>query len=89
MLPLQLSVPYDNSSYSIFIVTTITTANFNGIIGGVANTAAGLNIRVNPGPNIQTYWLSNDLAAGAITASKIFLYGSFYQSGGVRSAYTT
>lgn len=89
--------PYGDSSYSIYVVVTITSSgSTQGIIGGgLFGANAGddltnkyLNIVAHPSGSLSTSWESNDI----ITPQKYYLgkttlFSSLYESGGARTQF--
>jgi len=82
------AIPFNNTSYSIFVVATFTDNNIHGLFGsGAASQSQSINIR-NQGNNIYTYWYLNDiLTSGTFTSNSPFLYESLYLSGNSRTVY--
>jgi len=84
------SIPYGNSSYSIYVVTTINNSgNFAGFIGsGASDNNQCLNIRLQADGTINTYWFYNDLQTSTtVNTGTRFLYNSLYQSGANRTVF--
>jgi hypothetical protein len=76
-------IPYDNNSYSIYVVATFTGLNTSGGIlgaGGSSLDDQSLCIR-NNGNYIDTYW-NNDtiVTSNTISYRSNFLYNSYYNS---------
>jgi hypothetical protein len=84
------SIPYGNSSYSIFCVVnfSVGSAPNSGVLGaGAAANNQCLSIR-RAENNMHTYWYLRDIkSTGAFTPGTTFLFTTMYQSGSGRTVY--
>jgi len=86
-------LPYNNSSYSYFIIFSVDSSSSGlGYIGGgnYGNSGQVCAIRQGDGGlgTIRQYWWGNDLdSTAAYTTNQVVLLGAFYASGGARSTW--
>jgi len=85
------ALPFNDSSYSIYVVATFPTNITTGTIilnAGALNSNQVLSIAGNSGNVIWTYWWNNDInTSSSFTVNTPFLYDSLYQSGGNRTVF--
>ena len=84
------SIPFNNTSYSIYSVINFSSFNNTGWFGAGANaTNQTLCMRIESG-TIRTYWYQNDIVTtSAVTAATTFLFDTQYQTGGQRTLFTS
>ena len=84
------SIPYGNSSYSIYIVANWETANYYTVISGGNNALEHANIGIAEygSGQIVTWWNNDDITTSStITPGTKTLYDSLYQSNGRRNVF--
>jgi sugar lactone lactonase YvrE len=84
------SIPFGNSSYSIFIVATFNNGGaYNGLLtAGTAGNSQCISIVSLLDNKIRLYWYNSDIdTTGTFTAGTRFIYDSSYESGGQRTAF--
>jgi hypothetical protein len=84
------TLPYDDSSYSIYVVATFNSdAGYNGIIGGGSNGTNSTLQVFTSGGTLCIAWYNNDLGSGNVTFAPGVrsLVESLYNSGGVRKQF--
>ncbi len=83
------SIPFNNSSYSIYSVVKASLFNTRGWFGAGGTTGStGLSLRFEGSLRILTYWNTNDfLAESPRSVNVTFLFVSQYQTAGQRTAF--
>jgi len=86
------TLPYGDSSYSIYIVASAASSIQQGLIGGgTSGTGQILSLRYYDDANqntILTIWYGQDITSSIIlTPAKSFLFNSLYQSGSNRTVW--
>jgi hypothetical protein len=82
------SIPFNNSSYSIYSVVKSSNISTRGWFGAGGTTGStGISLRVDSGP-IRIYWNENDLLTTASVVQNVtFLFATQYQTAGQRTAF--
>jgi hypothetical protein len=82
------SIPFNNTSYTIYSVVNFPSFNNSGWLGSGQNGGGQvLSIKIESGI-IRTFWYGNDLVTtSTVSAGTTFLFGTQYATGGLRSAF--
>jgi hypothetical protein len=84
------TLPYNDSSYSIYIVANWSQKNYCTVISGGNNGVPYANLAIAQEGylgSILTWWNGTDIQTSTITLGTMNLFSSMYQSGGNRNIF--